>query len=573
MKHPLLLIIIFFCFFCPKNTVAQIGWQWGKTVTQRCSGIDCLSEFLTNNVTDKNGNAISSGYIGDGDSILFGSFWLRGEPGYNPQLFITKMDSSGNYLWVKGSHFANAEPMQITTDSAGNIYLLGYYYNFSGICSISLDTFILTNSDSFSYRYFMAKLSPEGNVLWAKNLGKISSTNNAGGIGVDNNGNVYVTGVFDGKSIILDTTILLNSDTSGIYTDFYIAKYDLFGNFKWAEKYGGKSGDYTEAMSVLPSGEFYLIGVSVFDSFSIGSTTFDTVEAPNFLAKFNSGGIPIWVNKFLPHLYPYQIITDVKGSVFMVGFFDSSILLGSFPLTLFGDSSSSNVFVTKFDSTGHISWANSGGSGGSDMVWNISFDSCSKNTWICGSMQNPSMNFDGHILTAPPGYVDPVFMAEFDDSGKYITGLTLPSGGDDWLGIVVDNMGSFFVSGDYYSISMIFGADTLSDPTTLEAFFVAKYKYDTLHCPTTLQTETSMKSSNITLYPNPSPGNIIIDFNTPNPQPFKLELFDLTGRLLRTYSNVGNGSEISLPDFAAGLYQCKIICADGSCYYRKLVLR
>ena len=50
---------------------------------------------------------------------------------------------------------------------------------------------------------------------------------------------------------------------------------------------------------------------------------------------------------------------------------------------------------------------------------------------------------------------------EYDTSGHYLTSMSLPSGGDDYTSIVVDNKGNFYLAGDYAIDTLIFGHDTL----------------------------------------------------------------------------------------------------------------
>lgn len=139
----------------------------------------------------------------------------------------------------------------------------------------------------------------------------------------------------------------------------------------------------------------------------------------------------------------------------------------------------SDMMAAKYDSAATVTWAKSAGSSdhliGSN-AFSVSADRCG-NTWVCGTMAD-SMQFDGHILRMPPGAPEPVFLAEYDNSGNYITSMALPGGGDDYSGILTDSKGNFYFAGDFWGTSMILGPDTLINLSgSYEEAFVAKYCY------------------------------------------------------------------------------------------------
>src|SRR6266446_6408803 len=89
--------------------------------------------------------------------------------GGNYNMFISKLDSSGNFVWVKqfgGDGYA--EGLSITTDGTGNIYITG---DFSG--TIDFDT----NSGNFNLTtliwgndIFVSKLDSSGDLVWVKQI-------------------------------------------------------------------------------------------------------------------------------------------------------------------------------------------------------------------------------------------------------------------------------------------------------------------------------------------------------------------------------------------------------------------
>lgn len=80
-------------------------------------------------------------------------------------LFITKFDVEGNFMWAKsiGGEFYDSYP-NVEVDGNGDLYLTGIYTN-----SIDVDpdeSIVLLESDAYSNCFFI-KLNRNGNLLWA----------------------------------------------------------------------------------------------------------------------------------------------------------------------------------------------------------------------------------------------------------------------------------------------------------------------------------------------------------------------------------------------------------------------
>ena len=123
-----------------------------------------------------------------------GTFWLTSAGGYD--IFISKLDASGNFLWAKRMGGTNDDSgWSIIVDGSGNVYTTGY---FTGMADFDpgAGTFWLTSA---GYEIFISKLDASGNFIWAKKTdGTISDIGMY--IAVDGSGNVYTTGSFDGTA-------------------------------------------------------------------------------------------------------------------------------------------------------------------------------------------------------------------------------------------------------------------------------------------------------------------------------------------------------------------------------------
>ncbi|MFC2110817.1 SBBP repeat-containing protein [Bacteroidota bacterium] len=108
-------------------------------------------------------------------------------------IFIQKLDASGNFLWAKsigGTLYDQGE--SITTDNLGNSYVTGYYQQ-----TVDFDpgtqSFPLTSNGAEDI--FILKLDNIGDFSWAKSIGGPMS-DNAYSIFSDASNNLYLTGYY-----------------------------------------------------------------------------------------------------------------------------------------------------------------------------------------------------------------------------------------------------------------------------------------------------------------------------------------------------------------------------------------
>ena len=493
MKKTLLLAFVFIAnIVCFTQTYAQMGWKWGVESRGGAAYGQAMALDNAGNVFAA-GPYVSPDYITFGTDTLVASLYDASTSNY--AIFVTKADSSGHFLWVRGTTNTNAIAIDMDTDPAGNVYVLGMYWDT--FCTIGSITIADTTPQAW-YELFVSKFSPSGDIIWMKNIAPLDDYFNTFGItdyaaiATDGTGNVYVTGPFNFATVTIGTTTLVNTNSLNHAADILLAKFDTYGSAVWAKSFGTDSMDYPIDFDVTKTGNIYVTGQYFADSMTIGGTTIygaDTSSTSwenNFLAKFDPSGNTTWAKSLPIPIQPGGITTDNHENVYITGIIEAdTFVFGS--STLYGEGLF-DAFWAKFDSSGNPMFGALAGGNDIDIGYTISVDSIG-NIWMCGEFGETmapgyTMYFGTNSITYTWSTItDPMFMAEYDPSGAFITAMGLPSGGENMATIVADNRGSVYVSSGMLVDTMVFGPDTLTGHGQFSAgLFIAKYRYDTNRC-------------------------------------------------------------------------------------------
>jgi len=178
--------------------------QWSRLISTTLSTSGSNYSGSGGVTTDSSGNVYSSGYFPNYPTPVSPSSWGTG--------FVVKVNSSGTLQWatqfIDASSSSGVYPLNITTDSSNNVYVVG--------CA---------NNASNKEVAFLMKLNSSGTLQWQRFLADTYTPGSASGyqtqlnaVSLDSSNNIYVIG--NG----------LNS--SGFSTGF-IAKYDNSGNIQF----------------------------------------------------------------------------------------------------------------------------------------------------------------------------------------------------------------------------------------------------------------------------------------------------------------------------------------------------
>jgi hypothetical protein len=282
----------------------------------------------------------------------------------------------------------------------------------------------------------------------------------------DNSNNLYVSGYTNSTSNIATIGAFQNTfggQSSQVWGDAFVTKYNSAGTKIWSTYYGGNNSDFGSMINIDASGNVYLVGASLSTNTAAISTTgshqsnygggSNTGDA--FIVKFDSNGLRLWGTYYggTGDDYADGAILDNSGNLYVTGVTSSTVsnvisTLGSFQQNYGGGSN--DAFLVKFDSNGNRIWGTYYGGSGIDNGLGCNFDGFG-NILICGytTSTNNISTLGAHQTTFSGGAVfGDGFFAQFNATGNRLYGSYYGGLGEDYIGNVVSNtLGEVIISG------------------------------------------------------------------------------------------------------------------------------
>lgn len=350
-------------------------------------------------------------------------------------IFISKYDSLGNYIWTKQIGGAGNDgneligPIQgssLTIDTFGNIYKTGY---FEGTIDIDPGPSV-NNLISFGGRdCFILKLDSLGNFDWVAHYGSAFSDQGSL-IETDVNGNAIIKGEFSNTIDFDPGPGIFNLTTSGGSSHFHL-KLDIAGNFIWAYKmrFTGSPGPTSQSLNIGTSGNFYTSGYfNGTDDFDpVGTYTISTGAASNgFIAKYDTTGNFVWAKAFLGSSEGKinSSVTDLEEKVYSTGYFEGTTDFDpSGGTTYLTSGGMYDGFISKIDSSGNLVWVKQiiGAHPANTILPYFITTDTSGYLYITGTFFGP-YDFDPgpgiHYLA--PASTNDIFILKLDSNGNFV---------------------------------------------------------------------------------------------------------------------------------------------------------
>lgn len=268
------------------NGVRQWGTYYGGSGNEY--GLSCN--------TDVTGNVYLAGQTtSSGGTIIATTGAHQTTAGGINDAFLVKFNSNGvrqfgTYYGGNGVDIGTA----CKVDPFGNIFLSGYCTSGGGNVISTAGSHQISGGGLTDA--FLAKFDNSGVRQWGTYYGG-SGNEYCGTIGIDNIGNVYLSGSSASGSAI--TTAGCHQPTLGGMSDAFLVKFNTSGVRQWGTYYGGSGNEYGAACVTNSVGDTYFSGETTLNSGTVIATTGSHqlslgggIDA--FAVRFNSNGIREW---------------------------------------------------------------------------------------------------------------------------------------------------------------------------------------------------------------------------------------------------------------------------------------
>ena len=400
------------------------------------------------------------------------------------------------YSWTQtwGGANGEADAGSVAADTLGDVFVAGQYQGTVNFDPARLSPHSTFTSTYGSFDAFLTKFNAAGQYQWTRVWGSgfITDTtclwmgcgrDSANGVGVDNLGNAYVSGLFHGavdmgSDIIITSSAVPDAHETGGYNNIMVAKFASDGTTVWARAWGGTTGGESYSMVVDAAHQvLYVEG-----DWSTGDDNiqvdFNPSGAPRhdlhknhgmydaFLSKFDLDGNFQWANTWGGDQYDDGpgVAVDATGNIYVCGMYGSQNIdfdpAGRNLAGLAHPASDSSpvlldIFLTKFAPDGTWQWVRTwGGKGTEDAGGPVAVDQAG-NVYAGGRFSCANCNFqvgaNGPIV---PGDIHSTngsfdaFVSKFAPDGTFLWADTWGGPNADMAGpIALDSAANLYVGG------------------------------------------------------------------------------------------------------------------------------
>ncbi|HNR20129.1 MAG TPA: T9SS type A sorting domain-containing protein [Bacteroidia bacterium] len=547
--------------------------------------------------TDAQGNVYVTGTFRDSIDFNPGidtSYLVPSGGSNGPFTFIAKYDSSGSFIWAK---CLNANPGQVEAEklevNSTGVYIAGHFFLNVDFDPSTSGTAILQSTGGWSgdEDIFLAKYDLNGNYVWAKSMGGINE-DKALDLAIDNNGNSYITGYFR-DTADFDPGVGVANLISEPFTDRFVSKYDINGNYLWAKDFSDNdsSGVVINKIAIDQTlNQIYIIGFfgntidfdrggGVFFLSSSGAQDYD-----GFVCNYDSAFNFLWggsiSGNWFQNIAAIEIDKTGNGEITVAGGFtgvtDFDLGTGVLNLTASGSIYNGELFFAKYDGSGNNIWVKNIGNGTSiENIVSIKIDN-NGDYLIAGSFSD-TLDFDPSIsiydLISGAHLSPDIYFAKYDINFNFLWAKKIGDfNGEAPLQMSLDFQNNILLTGYYDGF---FLADFDPGPSTVylnsgtnnQSIFIAKYQ----NVITGIHDKDLKVNSNSRVFPNPTFNNL----NIIVPEQIKsFTIYNSFGEIvffntLLTSNSPKSNIEINVSRLSSGSYYIKIDSNNNSIYYSR----
>ncbi|MEO8087483.1 MAG: T9SS type A sorting domain-containing protein, partial [Bacteroidota bacterium] len=392
-------------------------------------------------VNDSAGNIYVTGYF---TGIAFFDTTQLTAAGGSDDIFVAKYSCYGKLLWVRSAGGSSSDQARgLCLDESGNCYVGGYFNGTAYFGSA-----LISGGGGF-----LAKYDSDGNLIWVHQVGNNGVLGE--GLYSGKNNSIYFIGEFQNISILGNDTL---QSAGGI--DMFVAKCDTSGNWLWAASRGGIYSDFIHGFCEDSYGNAYITG-----DLYVGSSSSESI-----ITKYNPT-LHSWEWTIQPTSATasgQSLTCDSKNNIYAAGYFLTSTII--FGTTTLNNASvgSDEIYLARFDTGGNNIWAESFGDAGNDVIVSLKTDR-NDDLFATGYFETDLIIGTDSLYGAGAN----AFVSKFESDGVPL--WTVYAGGAQVYptSLDLDAVGNPVIVG-YFGLSAIIGNDSLVADSTFDDIFILK---------------------------------------------------------------------------------------------------
>ncbi|MGK3989216.1 hypothetical protein WME99_39590 [Sorangium sp. So ce136] len=431
-----------------------------------CTGTHEWSIRIGENGENGDKEGLDVAFDGEGNILVAGSF--TGTLGSTPSLgssdcFITKLKPSGDTYegWPRAFGGPGTDRCSVVArDADNNVIMAGTFDGDANIGGTSFHS--LGNTD-----VFVAKLDPQGNVLWVASISGVNAEL-VHGLAVDSENNIVVAGELGSTATLRDSMARTTRMMGTGGGDIFVVKLAGAGGLLWDSHFGNSSHQAALDVAVSPDNDVVVVGRSS-GNMDFGRFVLSATDQDAFVAKLDATtGEPSWA-KILGGSMDQEfegVAVDHEGKILVAGNIKGAM---SFDGSSSGYVGGTDTVVAAFGPNGNHLWNHSYGDGSDQKVLGVAADRAG-NFLLVGEFEG-SLNVLTPPLTSRSDH--DAFLAKLDPAGETVWAMPFGREMDQRATAVdVDALGTIVFTG-MFGGSIDLGGDLMTSQLGHDAF-VAK---------------------------------------------------------------------------------------------------
>jgi hypothetical protein len=288
------------------------------------------------------------------DNMTIGNTLLKNHLNYGmclwspaTDVFVVKMDgASGQVIWTKsGGGLDMDDATGIAVNANSECYITGLSDNCAYNVPASVKFGTLSLNGSASEQQFIVKYDINGNPIW----GKMFEGGFYGDLALAQNGDLYVVGRMDGKTLQIGNVTVTSPQTINVL----LMKYNSNGQLQWTKTTVSPGFENFPQVTCDVQGNVYVSGALGGDTVTMGNVTLTSPVFNNgFIFKLDSIGTVNW-GVMIETPQRIETIAGYNDELFVCGVFNRNVFtLGPNNLTCAG---ATDAFVAKIKSPNPVS--------------------------------------------------------------------------------------------------------------------------------------------------------------------------------------------------------------------------